>query len=710
MAKSESQDQLILRGALTALITYLLPWVQHRTAALAFNGRDLGAWVAVYPPEWSYDPKFLTPLLLNLVPASAAVILALWAQLRPDRAGRFTAWATALLISLWLIPPAEFFRGGWNNLNHRQQFALCVGTVALILLSNLIRRWPGRYAFILIGLASAIGIGAGLWGLYRAARVVNALYGPFRPGPGAIATVTTLGVTLAGAVSAWRASGHIPPGELPLAVYRDLSRLRHLDESGELNAKKAAQLVPGAAASVLAYYHRTGGYLGQAVELLTGMSTSDDPELAALGLRGMFPWLVERLSDAFDPEYCLLYDRAFAHVIDLCRKLPDGRELDSALSRFGLQDPDAMLARKERLRSAEQRLCRADCKKVKKALVLSRVTVGAEVAVTSVILQRIGAACPNAERVLLGAEAMGQLFAGERGIRVRDIPYGRNDGLIGRLNNWLPLIEAISDELSGLEPDEYIVIDPDSRLTQLGLLPVVPGDRRYLFFESRGYRREGVERIGELTAAWLDERFWPGPKAMPFVNPAPAHRELGKALRARINQVGRRPIVSISFGVGGNPHKRLPESIEYRLLRRLLSRGYAVLIARGVGEDETTRTDRHLARLRGAGHNIISLRANRPGDLPERLEGDVIAWEGELGAFCGMICAGDVYLGYDSAGQHIAAAMGVPVVDIFADRSKPMVIQRWRPWGPGPVVTLMAGNGRDMVSEVIRAVGGLMRR
>jgi ADP-heptose:LPS heptosyltransferase len=32
-------------------------------------------------------------------------------------------------------------------------------------------------------------------------------------------------------------------------------------------------------------------------------------------------------------------------------------------------------------------------------------------------------------------------------------------------------------------------------------------------------------------------------------------------------------------------------------------------------------------------------------------------WDGSIGAFAGLIADSDQYIGYDSAGQHIAAAM-----------------------------------------------------
>jgi ADP-heptose:LPS heptosyltransferase len=40
-----------------------------------------------------------------------------------------------------------------------------------------------------------------------------------------------------------------------------------------------------------------------------------------------------------------------------------------------------------------------------------------------------------------------------------------------------------------------------------------------------------------------------------------------------------------------------------------------------------------------------------------------------------------LYVGYDSAGQHVAAACGVPLVSIFAGFPAPRMFHRWRPAG-----------------------------
>ena len=106
------------------------------------------------------------------------------------------------------------------------------------------------------------------------------------------------------------------------------------------------------------------------------------------------------------------------------------------------------------------------------------------------------------------------------------------------------------DELSS------IVIDPDSRLTQLGLLPVCD-DARYFFFESRAFGGALNAPLPQLTADWLSEVFDVGHFA-PYVAPLAQHA---------------RRRVAVSLGVGENACKRIDDDFEFAVLQKLLTCG-----------------------------------------------------------------------------------------------------------------------------------------
>ena len=70
----------------------------------------------------------------------------------------------------------------------------------------------------------------------------------------------------------------------------------------------------------------------------------------------------------------------------------------------------------------------------------------------------------------------------------------------------------------------------------------------------------------------------------------------------------------------------------------------------------------------------------------ERAGVNVRFWEGSFAGFAKLIAASRLYVGYDSAGQHVAAALGVPLISIFAGFPAPRMFDRWKPIGPRSTV------------------------
>jgi len=341
------------------------------------------------------------------------------------------------------------------------------------------------------------------------------------------------------------------------------------------------------------------------------------------GGQALFGILVEGLADRFEPRLCDVYARLFsqavAHVAENV-------------------DPALLVARYQRVRRPRPIL--GDPHRV---FVLSRVTLGADVAVTSVLLAAAKQRFPHAEIVFVGPRKNYELFAGDPRLRHADLAYPRG-GLRQRLAVWGPL-EAL------LAAPGSVVIDPDSRLTQLGLLPVCPEDSCHLF-ESRAYGGETDLALPELAAAWAEETFGVS-GARPYIAPK---RSAGDGTSDADLVAGD---FAVSLGVGENPAKRIPDPFEERLLALLAARGAPLVIDKGAGGEEAARVDRAVGRS--------GVKA--------------AFWEGSFAGFAAIIAASRLYVGYDSAGQHVAAACGVPLVSIFAGFPAPRMFHRWRPTG-----------------------------
>lgn len=439
---------------------------------------------------------------------------------------------------------------------------------------------------------------------------------------------------------------------------------------------------------------RDGAAWETAVDELAALAIDADPQVASAGSRVFFRDVVEAIADRFEPDLCDLYVRLFCRTITGSRKAPDLLSVDRFLQSFRLTTEEELLSRAHRVRRPSAfEDGRHDV--VRKVLVPSRVTLGADIAVTSVVLRKMKDVFPKAELVLIGGAKAGTLFASEPRVRLREIAYSRGSSLRDRLGAWPTLVDIVRQEIEGLRSEEYVVVDPDSRLTQLGILPLVPDDSRYFFFESRSFTAPRATSLGELTDKWLAKTFGDDSGVcMPYVQLSTEDRQRGESLR---EAAGNRRLVAINLGIGDNPSKRVTDPFERELLSLLRCRGYAIVLDQGAGKEELFRTSNLIDSIRETGASISQL-GETAGPFA-----DLNSWRGSLSGFAGYIAASDLYVGYDSAGGHLAAALGVPGIDIFAGAASPSMIEHWTPWGEAPASVIAVRPGQTP-EEVLAAV------
>ena len=333
-------------------------------------------------------------------------------------------------------------------------------------------------------------------------------------------------------------------------------------------------------------------------------------------------------------------------------------------------------------------------------------TLGADIAVTSVVLAALKEVCQRRRSELVANAKTLQLFAGDPRVQLCAIEYPRGGGLIERLTSWQCAVEVLRQETLGLDPTEYVIVDPDSRLTQLGLLPLVADERPYLFFESRSYSAAGLQKLGALTAHWLQQVFGMAEPVYPYCAPSQPDVAAAQRIVGTLKRYATGPIVSVSLGVGANPAKRLPDPFEFRLLARLLSEGATVILDKGGDPEEMARIDALVAMLGGEGFRALALDERRDVvSSPAEVGGaSLLTWQGGIGRFAALIAESTAYIGYDSAGQHIAAALGVPTIDIFTGFTSPRMPERWSPHGPGPVHVLVLDAAETYSSARLDAI------
>lgn len=396
---------------------------------------------------------------------------------------------------------------------------------------------------------------------------------------------------------------------------------------------------------------------------LAGILIAGEPEPAGLvdqvvaealaspeGSSALFRDLVEPLADAFEFKLVNAYVHVFARVIEAV--FPD-LGAASLIERFmRIRRPRKFLGNPESIRDV---------------FVLSRITIGADIAITSRILRAVFVHFPNATIHFVGPRKNFEIFEPEIGISLVEIPYKRTGTLAERLGVYPVLRQALS--LPGA-----LIVDPDSRLSQLGLLPLGEEDN-YFFFETRSWWSEEDMPLGEMTERWVEQTF-EVPLHVPIV-----------AVEERVEGFD----VTLSLGVGENSEKAMPWPFEPRLLQFLVDHGLRVLVDTGAGGPEADRVHKAIAEV-------------RPGAA-----GSVTPYYGSFKEFASEINASELFLGYDSAGGHAACALGVPAMLFFRGYPNERFMVRWIPWGDGELEVVDGENisiedALDRVREAVEAI------
>ena len=396
---------------------------------------------------------------------------------------------------------------------------------------------------------------------------------------------------------------------------------------------------------------RKGSPSEQALSQLIAGSLDADVGRSMAASAALFGILAEGLSDSFEPELCDAYSRLFSRVIAA------GDDESSE---------DQLYERYQRVR--RERDNDSVPTGVRTVFVLSRITLGADVAITSAIFDAAKRRFPGACVSFVGPQKNWELFSGDPDLEHLRVEYPKNADLRGRLSVWPELRSALSR-------DDAIVIDPDSRLTQLGLLPVC-SEERYFFFESRSYGHESDESLHVLAPRWIRETF--RVEARPYIRPGSARPVHPPTIRAA------------SLGVGGNPKKRIREPFEAQLLQRLTRDNTPLFVDVGAGGEERKRVEDAVARSNPSAGNIRMC-------------------DGSFASFARLVERSRFYAGYDSAGQHVAAVCGVPSLTVFAGYPSQRMFSRWSAVSSAPaeIVRVVDTEPTRVIQDVEAALSNL---
>ncbi len=456
------------------------------------------------------------------------------------------------------------------------------------------------------------------------------------------------------------------------AIYR---QKWHKLRDGKVDPAALHALARQIAFSFIDKHFQSSTYVSEYIDLLCEMATSHpQADLNNIASTALFEIVVEKLCDDFEDLPVEVYSRVMCQVISYCRRVPTGRHLDALLRDFGLTTAEQL---HQRAVAIHARPYRWDAGKPPRRIVLlSRVTLGADVAILSVMIQHLQRLFPAADLVVVGSRKLEGLFGGNAQVRIRELSYARRGGLFERLAGWHAALALLRQESAEVGEDNVLVIDPDSRISQLGVLPLLRADA-YLFFNTRDRMLSANGRcMAEWTNDWMGEVFGAADFRYPTLWVPPALLEAAKTKLASLRACGARHIITVNFGVGQNPRKRVGLEFEKRLLQSLVAvPGTVVVLDRGCGAEEEERCALLVADARAGGFQ--SAETTFAADDFPRLSQGLLAVACGIGEMAALIAHSDEYIGYDSACQHIAAAARTPTLTIFAGSNNTNFIHRW---------------------------------
>jgi ADP-heptose:LPS heptosyltransferase len=431
----------------------------------------------------------------------------------------------------------------------------------------------------------------------------------------------------------------------------------------------------------------SGAFMGQfaanrepdlrAIALLCEMAmTEENFQLRRTAVSSLYKNIVEPLCDDFSSRCVALCNLVLLAMIGFIRRQREGRTLHRLLNELGYGDEKLLLSRYAEIRR-QPPIAVGLKKKISKILILSRVTIGADVAITSIMVHRLSRSFPRADLIVVGPAHLPEIFYGVPRTHWVRFHYQRDGGLIGRLTSYTSLYHLLQVEWEGIHDGTTLLFDPDSRLSQLGLLPLVNASRFY-YFPSRDDQPQDTASLSQLTNRWLNHVLGEEDDLLPQIAIRPAHTANIKTFFAQFPPETRK--IVINLGVGNDPRKRLADPFEEDLLAGLLRDSRAlVVLDSGCHPGERDRARVLMEIMKGKGFQTAAVSEKNLTSKQIHFRSGLVCIQGGIGMLSALIDQADVFFGYDSCCQHLATARGTPSVICFAGAPNDRFFARWRP-------------------------------
>lgn len=448
------------------------------------------------------------------------------------------------------------------------------------------------------------------------------------------------------------------------------------------------------------------------VTLLCEMAKVREEGVARPAVSALYRIIIEGLCDDFTEDAVRICNQVLVKLLSFVRETPEGRETHELLNRFGVSTEEMLLDRYQRFCSTGG-IAHVAGENIKKAVLLSRVTIGADIVILGTMIPRLQHSFPEAEIVLVGPSHLAEIFHAIPRVRCVELKYNRYGTLFDRMVVWPEVFHLVQKEKKGLQPGEFFVFDPDTRLTQLGLLPLVEEESTFYFCSRHIPATDEKISLSGLVNQWLNRLLGEDEKRYPLLSFHERHihdaRIFCRTLKKNCDF-----LLVINLGVGKNESKRVPDPFEEKLLLALLEIKHTLIILdSGASSEGRKRVERYLDAVRGKGFDTDFIHEKELATGRISFSHGVIGFRGAIGAIGSLINQADGFFGYDSCCQHLAASLKTPAVVAFAGAPNSRFMSRWRPPAAAGLLTLLPVADResldakgidDLVDKVVDAM------
>jgi hypothetical protein len=412
------------------------------------------------------------------------------------------------------------------------------------------------------------------------------------------------------------------------------------------------------------------------VKILSELGFHDDPEISRRTLEPLFGVVINDLKKSFSKQEGDVYLEIFPHLIMKAREKSLVVDRWFEKMKISKENPfEDIYQRNKKIREDKKFLSVEDRDKIKKVILLSRNTIGAEAYLNGMIINRLLSRLKNAEIVFVDSSNTGKHIFNNSRIKLvnkftdshgREVSlnWNRNGiNILERFEYTTQLAEFIELESKGLGNGEFIVFDADTRLSQTGAMPICSEDVHYFIdtvLEDEEVDLGFVKNFGALCNDYLNSLFNEEEVSYPMIFVSEEEKKKARDFRGGLPE-GR--VVLLHFG-SGIVRKTLSGEFERELLLKVFDYGIPLIVMPVLGW-EKEKVKEHILFLERKG--------KKQGE-------DFFVFQGSLSTFVALISMVDLCVSYDSQCQHMAAAQNVPFITLFTGYINKNFLKRWTPF------------------------------